>query len=92
MLALSGSVTVTASPTATSDSWEVLSWIVTTCWSEVAASTGPAAGPPRLPSTSLTRIAVGSNTTEPSGSDPGGLETPSADSICCTPYAVSHEK
>ena len=88
VLAPSGSVTVTASPTATSVSWAVLSGIVTTCWSEVAASTGPAAGPPRLPSTLVTRIAAGSNTTDPSGSDPGGLETPSADSICCTPYAV----
>src|SRR5580693_6716857 len=88
----SGSVMVTASPAATSGSWAVLRGIVTTCWSEVAASTGPAAGPPGLPSTSLTRIAFGSNTTDPSGSDPGGLETPSADSIRCTPYAVSHEK
>src|ERR1019366_7910859 len=58
VLALSGSVTVTvtATPTATSDSWAVLSGIVTTCWSEVAASTGLAPGPPRLPSTFVTRI------------------------------------
>ena len=85
-------MTVTASPTATSVSWAVLSAIVTTCRSEVAVSTGPAAGPPRLPSTLVTRSASGSNATDPSGSDPGGLVTPSADSSCCTPYAVSQEK
>ena len=92
MLAPFGSVTVTASPTATSDSWAVLSAIVTTCRSDVAASTGPAAGPPRAASTLVTRRAAGSNATDPSGSDPGGLATPSADSIRCTPSAVSQEK
>src|SRR5215469_7054866 len=64
----SGSVTVTASPALTSDSWETSSGIITTCRSEVACSTGPFAGPPRLPVTWLTRSAVGSNTTCPSHS------------------------
>ena len=59
VLAPPGSVTVTASPTATSVSWAVLSGTVTRCWSEVAASSGPAAGPPRLLSTLVTRIAAG---------------------------------
>src|SRR5580698_1001220 len=76
VLAPFGSVTVTGSPTATPASWEVLTGIVTTCWSEVAVSTWPAAGPPRLPGTLLIRSASGSNTTDPSGSDPGGLEAP----------------
>src|SRR6202042_1116534 len=47
----SGSVTVTASPALTSDSWETSSGIITTCSSDVAAMTGPDAGPPRLPVT-----------------------------------------
>jgi signal transduction histidine kinase/DNA-binding CsgD family transcriptional regulator len=75
----SGSVTDTASPTATSDSSDVSSAMLTTCWSEVAEKIGPDAGPPRLASTLVTRTAVGSNTTDPSGSDPDGLEIPSAD-------------
>src|SRR6185437_11360258 len=51
----SGSVTVTLSPALTSDWSEASSAIVTTCRSEVAASTGPDAGPPRPPVTWLTR-------------------------------------
>jgi len=47
----SGSVMLTVSPALTSDSCEVLSGIVTTCRADVAASTGPDAGPPRLPVT-----------------------------------------
>ena len=68
------------------------SGIVTTCRSEVATSTGPDAGPPRLPVTWLTRSAPGSNTTCPSDSDPDGEEVPSADCSFCTPAAVSAEK
>src|ERR1700736_6518252 len=88
----SGSVTVTLSPAFTSDCCEASSGIVTTCRSDVAVSTGPDAGPPRLPVTVATRSAAGSNTTCPSDSDPGGEETPRCSSICCTPYAVSQEK
>src|SRR6266568_4897698 len=66
-----GSVTVTLSPALTSDPWETSSGIITTCSSDVAASTGPDAGPPGLPVTCLTRIARGSNTTCPKDSDPG---------------------
>src|SRR5487761_1121571 len=86
-----GSVTLTASPAATSPCREASRAIVTTCCAEVAASTGPVAGPPRLPITLLTRIAAGSNTAEPSVSDPDGLEMPSADCSCSTPYVVSQE-
>src|SRR5215467_3759884 len=57
----SGSVMLTVSPALTSDSWLTSSGIVTTCRSEVAASTGPDAGPPRLPVTWVTRIASGLN-------------------------------
>ncbi len=92
MLAPSGSWTLTESPTATSDSSEVLSAMLTTCRSVVPDSTGPAAGLPRLPSTLVTRIASGSNTTDLAASDPVGLEIPTADCSRCTPYAVSHEK
>ncbi len=87
----SGSVTVTLSPALTCDCWEASSWIVTMCRSEVAASTGPAAEPPRLPVTWLTRSACGSNTTCPSDRVPGGLATPRCSSRFCTPTAVSHE-
>src|SRR5215469_15958666 len=59
----SGSVTVTASPAFTSDGPETSSGIVTTRRFEVAANTGPDAGPPRLPVTWVTRSASGSNTT-----------------------------
>ncbi len=59
----SGSVTVTLSPAFTSDCCETSSGIVTTWWSDVAVSTGPRAGPPRLPVTVATRSAAGSNTT-----------------------------
>ena len=88
----SGSVTVTASPAATCDCMAASSGIVTTCRSDVAASTGPDAGPPRLPITWLTRSAPGSNTTCPRGSDPDGEETPSADCSLATPAAVCAEK
>src|ERR1022692_2391701 len=88
----SGSVTVTISPALTSDWSETSSGTVTTCRSEVTASTGPDAGPPRLPVTRLTRIAPGSYTTCPSGSDPDGEETPSADCSFPTPACVSQEK
>src|ERR1700689_1243344 len=88
----SGNVTVTASPALLSDWSEASSGIVTTCRSEVAASTGPDAGPPRLPVTLLTRIASGSNTTCPSDSDSDGEEIPSADCSLATPAAVSAEK
>ena len=91
VLALSGSVTVTASPAATSDSCEVFSGIVTTCRSDVAVSTGPDAGLPRLPASWLTRSASGSNTICPNDRLPDGAETPSADCSFCTPDAVSHE-
>src|SRR5580692_1114819 len=50
------------------------SGIITTCRSEVAASTGPDAGPPRLPVTWLTRSASGSNTTCPRDRLPGGYD------------------
>ncbi len=53
----SGSVMLTASPALTSDWSEASSGIVTTCRSDVAVSTGPEAGPPRLPVTWLTRSA-----------------------------------
>ena len=68
----SGSVTVTVSPALTSDWSAASSGIVTTCRSDVAASTGPDAGAPRIPVTRLTRSASGSNTTCPRDSDPGG--------------------
>src|SRR6266702_4487045 len=84
----SGNVTVTVSPALTSDWSETSSGTVTTCRSDVAVSTGPDAGPPRLPGTVATRNAAGSNTTCPSDSDPGGEETPSWVSSSCTPYAV----
>src|ERR1700733_1600650 len=90
-VAPSGNVTVTTSPALISDWSEASSGIVTTCRSEVAASTGPDAGPPRLPVTELTRIASGSNTTCPSGSEPGGAETPTADSSFSTPACVAQE-
>src|SRR4029077_10330868 len=87
----SGSVTVTLSPALTSDWSEASSAIVTTCRSDVAVSTGPDAGPPRLPFTWLTRSAPGSNTTCPKDRLPGGKETPRRSSSCRTPCAVSHE-
>src|SRR5262249_21290636 len=87
----SGSVTVTASPAWTSDWAEASSAIVATCRSEVAASTGPDAGPPRLPVTWPTRSAAGSNTTCPKDRLPDWLEAPRCSSSCCTAYAVSHE-
>ena len=87
----SGSVTVTLSPAFTCDWAEASSGIVTTCWSEVAVSTGPDAGPPRATVTWLTRIASGSNTTCPNDRLPGGLITPRCSSSCCTACAVSHE-
>ncbi len=73
------------SPAFTSACCEASRLIVTTCRVEVASSTGPPAGPPKLAVTWLTRSAPGSNTTDPGGSDPGGLETPRCSSICCTP-------
>ena len=88
----SGSATVTLSPAFTCDCMEASSGIVTTCRSDVAVSTGPDAGPPRLPVTVATRNAVGSNTTCPRDSDPGGEETPRWVSSSCTPYADSQEK
>ena len=87
----SGSVTVTLSPALTCDWSEASSGIVTTCRSEVAVSTGPDAGPPRVPVTWLTRSAPGSNTTCPSDKLPGGPTTPRCSSSCCTAYAVSQE-
>src|SRR6266516_6544019 len=87
----SGSVTVTLSPAFTSDCCEASSGIVTTCWPDVAVSTGPDAGPPRLPVTAATRSAAGSNATCPKDRLPGGLETPRCSSSRCTPYLVSHE-
>ena len=68
----SGRVTVTVSPAFTCDCWEASSGIDTWCRSEVAYSTGPAAGPPRLPVTWDTRIASGSNTSCPTDRLPGG--------------------
>jgi len=88
----SGSVMLTVSPALTSDCCAASRLIVTTCSSEVAFSTGPDAGPPRLPVTWLMRSAAGSNTTCPSDSDPGGLETPRSDCRCSTPALVSQEK
>src|ERR1700761_6046104 len=87
----SGSVTVTGSLALTSDWAEASSEIVTTCRSEVAVSTGPAAGPPSRPVTWATRSASGSNTTCPSDSDPGGSGTPRCPSSFCIACAVSHE-
>src|SRR6202043_3717322 len=72
----SGSVMLTGSPALTCDWSEASSGIITTCRSEVAVSTGPDAGPPRLPVTWLTRSASGSNTTCPSDKPSGGLATP----------------
>ena len=88
----SGSVTVTASPSFTSDCRAAPRLIVTTCRVEVAASTAPDAGLPRLPRTELTRSADGSNTTDPSASDPDRLVIPRASCSFSTPAAVSHEK
>src|SRR5215472_4387794 len=88
----SGSVTVTLSPTPTSLCWSARRATVTTRRVEVAVRTGPAAGPPRLAFTWLTRSAVGSNTAEPSVSDPDGSVIPRAVCSCCTPYLVSQEK
>src|SRR5215470_15022112 len=68
----SGSVMLTVSPAFTSDCCEASSGIVTTCRSDVAVSTGPDAGPPRLPVTAATRSAAGSNTTCPNDRLPGG--------------------
>src|SRR5262249_19465416 len=68
----SGNVTFTASPAFTCAGPETSSGIVTTCRLEVAANTGPDAGPPRLPVTWVTRSASGSNTTCPSVNPPGG--------------------
>jgi hypothetical protein len=87
----SGSVTVTLSPALTCDWPEASSAIVTTCRSDVAASTGPDAGPPRPPVTWLTRSAPGSNTTCPNDRLPGGPATPRRSSSRCTACAVSHE-
>ena len=83
---------LTQSPTATSDSSEVFSAMLTTCRSVVPDSTGPAAGLPRLPGTLVTRIASGSNTTDFAASDPDGLEIPTADCSASTAAFVSHEK
>ena len=66
--------------------------MLTTCRSVVPDSTGPAAGLPRLPSTLVTRIASGSNTTALAASDPDGLEIPAADCSASTAAFVSHEK
>src|SRR5580693_3474493 len=85
----SGSVTVTVSPALTSDWSEASSGIVTTCRSEVVASTGPDAGPPRIPVTWATRSVSGSNTTCPKDSNPDGAETPRPDCSFSTPAAVS---
>ncbi len=87
----SGSVMLTVSPAFTSDCCEASSGIVTTCWPDVAVSTGPDAGPPRLPVTVATRSAAGSNATCPKDRLPGGLETPRCSSSRCTACAVSHE-
>ena len=87
----SGRVTLTESPAFTSDSMEVLRLIVTACRSEVADRMGPDAGLPRLAVRVLTRSASGLNTTDPSDSDPGGLDTPRSSSMSSTAYWVSHE-
>src|SRR3974377_320315 len=76
-----GSSTVTSSPALTSDSMSVFRLIVTTCRSEVADRMGPDAGWPRLPVTWVTRRASGLKITEPSDSEPDGLDTPRASSI-----------
>src|SRR5258707_1723635 len=91
VVAPSGRVMLTVSPALTSDWSEASSGTVTTCRSDVAASTGPEPGPPRLPVTWLTRSACGSNTTCPKDRVPGGLATPRCSSRFCTPTAVSHE-
>src|SRR5258708_9732620 len=87
-VAPSGRVMLTVSPALTSDWSEASSGTVTTCRSDVAASTGPDAGPPRLPVTWLTRSACGSNTTRPKNRLPRGLETPPSSPRCFTPYLV----
>ena len=83
---------MTASPTATSDSWAVLSAIVTTCRSDVAARTGPAAGPPRAASTLVTRRAAGSNATEPERQRPRRAGDAQRRFQPLHPAAVSQEK
>jgi hypothetical protein len=88
----SGRVTLTASPTLTSLCWAASSGIVTKCWSEVAVSTDPDAGAPRLPATVATRSPVGSNTNDPSESDPEGLAIPNSACSFCTPVCVAEEK
>ena len=87
----SGSVIVTASPTLTSPCSEASKAIDTTCWVEVAVTTGPDAGPPRLPGTVVTRSAAGSNTNDPCDREPDGLEIPSDACSFCTPAAVAEE-
>ena len=92
VLAPSGSVMLTLSPAFTSLCWEASSAIITTFRSDVAVSTGPDAGLPRLPGTVATRSAAGSNTTDPGDSDPGGLATPRAASSLSTPALLRQEQ
>src|SRR5262249_61581754 len=63
-----GKVMATVSPAFTCDCCAASKAMVTTRRAEVAASTGPAAGVPRLAETVVTLIADGKNTAWPSGS------------------------
>src|SRR5258708_35016264 len=91
VVAPSGSVMLTVSPALTSDWSEASSGTVTTCRSDVAASTGPDPGPPRLPVTWLTRSACGSNTPRPQDRLPRGLGTPRCSPSCCPPHPGPQE-
>src|SRR5262249_52807404 len=62
-----GRLMVTVSPAFTCDCCAASKAMVTTRRAEVAASTGPAAGAPRLAETVVTLIADGKNTAWPSG-------------------------
>ena len=66
----SGSVIVTRSPALTSDCRSGASATLTVRAVELAVSTGPVAGPPRLARSVVTRAAVGKNTTSPRSSLP----------------------
>jgi hypothetical protein len=67
---LSGSVIVTRSPALTSDCRSGSSATLTVRAVELACSTGPVAGAPRLACSMVTRAAVGKNTTSPRDSSP----------------------
>ncbi len=88
----SGSVMLILSPALTCDCIPASRATFTTCLSEDAVSTGPEAGLPSMPWTAVTRIADGSNTTDPRLSTPDGSLTPSAACRSSTATMVRHEK